>query len=237
MGKLRVDVWSDIACPWCWVGRRHLEAAVAQFPHEVEVVWRAFELDPAAPKALPESTDLVQKLADKYGTDRQGAQSMIDRMDRVGTEAGLDFRFDRVKPTNTFDAHRLLHWAAKFGKQDALKERLMSAYMHEGLSVSDHAVLADLADAVGLPADETAALLSSDQHAQDVRDDERMAAQLGVTGVPFFAIDERFAVPGAQPAELLLAALTRAYEQRPADEAEADAAASCGPDGCSVPAR
>ncbi len=250
MGKLRVDVWSDIACPWCWVGRRHLQGALAQFnqenDQEVEVVWHSFQLDRAAPRTHDPSVDLVQRLADKYGTGRAGAEAMIDRMDRVGSEAGLDFRFDRVQPTNTFDAHRLLHFAAKHGKQDELKEALFVAYMNEGRSVADHGVLSDVADAVGLPADETAAMLGGDDYAREVREDQGVAAQLGVTGVPFFAVDERYAIPGAQPSTVLLSALQRALADRaqPDDEAaptpaasaaDADPDAACGPDGCSVP--
>lgn len=236
MAKLHLDVWSDIACPWCWVGKRHLERALADFPHEVEIRWRSFELDPAAPKSLPEDVDLVKRLADKYGTSRAGAQQMIDRMTNVGRDVGLDFRFADVRPTNTFDAHRLLHWALSRGKQGALKEKLMRAYMHEGRNVSDHAVLVELAEAVGLDADAAQAVLSSDDHAADVRNDEALARQIGITGVPFFAVAERYAVPGAQPPDVLRKVLERALADLPETVEEPVQGEVCGPDGCAVDA-
>lgn len=238
MNALKVEIWSDIACPWCWVGKRRLEEAIEGFPHEVEVVWRAFELDPSAPKAHPPGTDYVQRLARKYGTTRQGAQAMIDRMTAVGADNGLDFRFDRARPGNTFDAHRLLHWAGEHGKQDALEERLFLAYMHEGQSVADHEVLVDLADEVGLDPEGAQAVLSSDAHAKDVRTEQAMAAELGVTGVPFFVIGERYAVPGAQPSEVLRGALERAWSEAESADRTADTeptdAETCGPVGCVV---
>lgn len=233
---LRVEIWSDIACPWCWVGKRHLEAAIERFGREVEVVWRAFELDPAAPKAHPPGTDYVQRLANKYRTTRDQAQGMIDRMTQVGADNGLDFRFDRARPGNTFDAHRLLHWAAAQGRQDALKERLFVAYMHEGKSVADHEVLIELAAEVGLDPERAQALLSSDEHAREVRHDESTAAQLGVSGVPFFVIDGRYAVSGAQPSEVLHQAMERAHGGDEATPSRSDdAAEGCGPDGCAIP--
>lgn len=236
---LHIDIWSDIACPWCWVGKRHFESARARFGHEVELRWHAFELDPSAPKAVDGSIDYVDRLAKKYRTSRDGAQQMIDRMNGVGTSAGLDFRFDRAKAGNTFDAHRLLHWAAGKGKQDALKERLFQAYMHEGRSVADPDTLVELAAEVGLDAERAQSILATDEFAAEVRTDEARAAELGVTGVPFFVVGGRYAIGGAQPADVLLQAMTRAWEEGLAgsvipfetdDEAEA-----CGPDGCAVP--
>ena len=235
MKPVRIEVWSDVACPWCWVGKRHLEEALQDFPHEAEVVWRAFELDPAAPRQLDDDVDLVERLAKKYGTTRAGAQQMIDRMTRVGAENGLEFRFDAVKPGNTFDAHRLLHFAAQHGKQDAMKERLFAAYMHEGKAVADRGVLADLAEEVGLDPEAVRASLATDAFTEDVRAEELQARQLGVTGVPFFAVAGRYAVAGAQPAALLRQILQRAYDEDAAEPPPAeDDGAACGPDGCSV---
>ncbi len=236
MNTLRVEIWSDVACPWCWVGKRHLEKAISEFPHEVEVVWRAFELDPSAPKSVDTSVDYVQRLATKYRTSRDGAQGMIDRMTQVGTDNGLDFRFDRAQPGNTFDAHRLLHWASEHGKQDALKERLFVAYMHQGKSVADHEVLIDLAEEVGLDPEAAQAVLSSDAHRDDVRGEQALAAELGVTGVPFFVIGQRYAVPGAQPSDVLGQALQRAWDDAspPEPVGQAESAEVCGPDGCAI---
>lgn len=230
---LRIDIWSDVACPWCWVGKRHLEAALKQFEHPVRLHWHAFQLDASSPRVHDPEVDLVQRLADKYGTNRAGADAMIERMATVGASAGLDFRFDRVQPTNTFDAHRLIHWADRFDAQDAVKEALFVAYMHQGRSVADHDVLVDVAESVGLSADGATAMLNTDEGADSVREDQRVAAGLGVTGVPFFAIAERYAIPGAQPTDVLLGALERAAaESGPAPVIEA--AAGCDADGCAV---
>lgn len=232
--KLEVEVWSDVACPWCWVGKRHLEAAIEQLGEDVDVVWRAFELDPSAPKALDDDVDLTERLANKYATSRAGAQQMIDRMTAVGKEVGIDFRFDRARPGNTFDAHRLLHWAGLNGKQDALKERLFEAYMQQGRLVSDHDVLVELAADVGLDPERVDLVLKSDDYATDVRGDEATAGAMGVHGVPFFVFGGRFGVPGAQPTEVLVQALKKAKADAASIEIVGDEAESCGPDGCAV---
>ncbi|MEM7159667.1 MAG: DsbA family oxidoreductase [Myxococcota bacterium] len=234
MEPIRVDIWSDVACPWCWVGKRHLEEALTDLPFTVDITWRSFELDPSTPKSVPEGTDLVQRLADKYGTSRAGAQAMIDRMDSVGTDNGLDFRFDKVKPGNTFDAHRLLHFASTKGKQDALKERLFLAYMHEGKLVSDHETLVQLAVEVGLDADQAQAVLSSNDFHAEVRAEQAQAMELGIRGVPFFVVQGRYGLSGAQPAELIRQAIEQAHQEAsPLQNVGADADA-CGPDGCAI---
>ena len=234
MKKLRIDVWSDIACPWCYVGKRRLEAALAKFPHreEVDVVWRAFELDPSAPPERPSDVSYAARLAKKYGSSVKEADGMIARMTDVAADDGLDFHFDKIRSGNTFDAHRVLHLAAERGKQDAVKERYLLAYMTEGEPIGDPETLVRLAAEVGLDAEEVRAMLASDMYAREVRDDEDEARQLGISGVPFFVLGGKLAVSGAQPAELLLRALTQAWkdaETRPAVFAEG---AVCGPDGC-----
>lgn len=231
MNAVNVEIWSDVACPWCWVGKRHLEAAAAELDQPIEIRWRAFELDASAPKQLDPSVDYVDRLARKYGTSRAGAQQMIDRMVQVGRERGLEFRFDHAKAGNTFDAHRLLAWAADSGKQTDLKERLFLAYMNEGKSVADHEVLVQLAEDVGLDPERAQAVLSSDAFTEEARADEATAAQIGVRGVPFFVIDGRLAVQGAQPPEVLVQAIRKALADAPAETASDDAA-SCGIDGC-----
>lgn len=237
--KTRVEIWSDIACPWCWVGKRNLEAALDSFEGEVELLWRAFELDPSAPEESPEGVDNVARLARKYRVPREAAQAMIDRMVEVGASRGLEFRFDRLRPSNTFDAHRLLRWATSCGLQGALKEQLFQAYMRDGRQISDHEVLVDLAASVGLDPDRTQAILSSDAHGAEVREDEAIAGQLGITGVPFFVIEGRYALSGAQPPELLLKGLRQAAaeaEQAQAERSEPAAEGeTCGPDGCALP--
>jgi len=235
VASLRIDIWSDIACPWCYVGKRHLEQALERFPHkdDVAIVWRAFELDPSAPKIRDTSQSYAERLARKYGTTAPEAQHMIDRMVHTAAKDGLEFRFDRIRPGNTFDAHRLLHLAHERGKQDALKERMLRAYMTEGQAIGDRDALAALACEVGLDEQEVRALLDGDRYAAEVRQDEAMARELGINGVPFFVLADRFGVSGAQPADVLLGALERAWAERPKSALETFAeGAACGPDGC-----
>jgi predicted DsbA family dithiol-disulfide isomerase len=235
MKRLRVDVWSDIACPWCYVGKRRLEAALKKLPFadEVEVVWRAFELDPAAPAERPTAKSYAARLGEKYGTSESAANGMIARMTDVAKEDGLDFRFDRIRPGNTFDAHRLLHLAKERGVQDAVKERFLRAYMTEGEPIGSKEALASLAVSAGVDADEVSTLLAGDQFAKEVREDETEATELGIRGVPFFVIAGKYAVSGAQPADVLQGALARAWKEIEASPLTAyGEGAVCGPEGC-----
>ena len=225
---MNVEIWSDIACPWCYVGKRRFETAMAEYEHrdEVTITWRSFELDPAAPAEA--TGDYAGRLAAKYGTSHEQAQRMIDDMTRTAAAEGLDFRFDRARGGNTFDAHRVLHLARAHGIEDAVKERFLRAYFTEGELISDHATLQRLATEAGLPADEVADALSGDRFADEVREDERTARSFGISGVPFFVVDRQYGASGAQPPELLLQLLRQA---RPGIQlvAEGDA---CGIDGC-----
>ena len=221
MKRLRVDVWSDVACPWCYVGKRRLDAALAQFPHaeQVEVVFRSFELDPKGRgQREPDSGNHAEHLARKYGVTLDRAQGMIDRMVGVGQGEGLEMRFDRLRSGNTYDAHRLLHFAHTRGLQLAMKERLFKARFTEGAAIDDAETLVRLAEEVGLHAEEVRAALGSDAYAEQVRADEDQARQLGVTGVPFFVLGGKYAVSGAQPVELLVRALGRAWEESAEEE-------------------
>ncbi len=210
---MHVEIWSDIACPWCYVGKRRFEAALAGFEHrdDVQVTWRSFELDPSAPPRREQ--DGAAHLAEKYGTSREEALAMQARMTAAAAEEGLDFRFDRARGANTFDAHRVLHLAAANGLQDAMKERIMRAYLGEGELISDHGVLERLALEVGLPADEVHDVLRGDRYADEVRDDERTAAGLGIQAVPFFVVDRKIGASGAQPPDVLLRLLREAWPQ------------------------
>jgi predicted DsbA family dithiol-disulfide isomerase len=233
--KLGVDIWSDIACPWCYVGKRRLEQALERFPHkgEVDVVWRAFELDPSAPRVRDTSQTYAERLAGTYGTQPAQAQGMIDRMVDTAAADGLEFRFDRIRPGNTFDAHRLLHLAHERGTQDALKERMLRAYMTEGRAIGERDVLVTLAREAGLDEQEARDVLDGDRWAAEVRQDEALARELGITGVPFFVLAGRIGVSGAQPADVLLGALERAWSELHKPELETFAeGAVCGPDGC-----
>jgi predicted DsbA family dithiol-disulfide isomerase len=231
MRPLRVDVWSDLACPWCYVGKRRLEAAVAGLPEPaaVEVVWRAFELDPAAPRVRPEEP-YAERLARKYGCAKTEAQAMVDRMTSVAAGEGLDYHFERIRPGNTFDAHRLLHLARERGSQPALKERFLRGYLCEGEPIGDPAALARLAAEAGLPPDEVRRVLSTDAYAHAVRADEEEARRLGVDAVPFFVLAGRWGVAGAQPAAVLQEALEHALRATAAPLTVEGA--TCGPEGC-----
>jgi predicted DsbA family dithiol-disulfide isomerase len=220
---MRVEVWSDVVCPWCYIGKRRLEEALERFDHgdDVEVVWRSFELDPSAPRAR--EGDYATRLAAKYRIPVGEAEAMIERMTRVGDDAGVDMRFDRARPGNTFDAHRLLHLAAERGLQDRMKERLLAATFTEGQPIGDRDTLVRLAGEVGLDEEEARGVLSSDAFADDVRADERQARAFGIDAVPFFVIDRRFGVPGAQPSDVLVGALEQAW-------ADAEGEAGAEPD-------
>lgn len=237
---MKVEIWSDVVCPWCHIGKRRFETALARFPQrdQVEVEWKSFELDPGSSSAADgdpvEPTDYAERLARKYGTDRAGAQQMLDTMTKVAADEGLDFRFDRAQRANTFDAHQVLHLARVRGIQDAVKERLLRAYFHEGEAVGDREVLARLGAEAGLDADEIRETFDEQWYASAVRDEESEAHSLGASGVPFFVVDRRYGLSGAQPPEQVLQALQRAWaEKHPLTVVGTESeAAACGPDGC-----
>jgi predicted DsbA family dithiol-disulfide isomerase len=232
---LQVEIWSDVVCPWCYIGKRRFEAALARFAHrdQVELTWRSFELDPSAGPSDDSAGTYAERLATKYGVSTAQAQGMLDNMTATAAGEGLDFRFDLARPGNTFDAHRLLHLAAAHGLQDALKERLDRGTFSEGLPSSDHAALAALAVEVGLPADEVNEVLGSDRYADAVRADESQARAYGISGVPFFVIGGRYGVSGAQPAEMLLSALQQAWaEQQPLTTVAGGP--TCDGDACTI---
>jgi predicted DsbA family dithiol-disulfide isomerase len=213
-----VEIWSDIACPWCYLGRGRFQRALEQFEHadEVEVVWRSFELDPSAPATR--EGGMSELLAAKYGMPVQQARELNQQMtDRAAAE-GIAMDFTIARPGNTFDGHRLVHLAASHGLGDAMKGRLFAAYFGEGERIGDHATLRRLALEVGLPADEVDALLAGDRFADEVRADEALAQQLQISGVPFFAVDRQIGASGAQEPAVLLDMLReiKRREQAPA---------------------
>jgi predicted DsbA family dithiol-disulfide isomerase len=228
---VRVEIWSDIVCPWCYVGSRRLERALESFGHDVEIVWRSYELDPAAP-AERDGT-YTEHLARKYGISHDDAAARLDHMVAVGAEVGADLRFDIARPGNTFDAHRLLHLGRSLGVQIPLKERLLAATFTEGCPVGDRETLIKLAADVGIGADAARRALEGDDFAAAVRADEAEAHAIGVRGVPFFVFDRRYAVSGAQPPEVLLEVLERAWREAAPAEIAVEGAACEGPD-CAV---
>ena len=237
---MKVEIWSDVVCPWCYIGKRRFEGALARFGHagDVEVEWRSFELDPRAPTSS--DVDLVGHLASKYGVSRSEAEAMNERVTKVAEDEGVAFRLDLARRGRTFDAHRLLHLAAEHGLQDEMKEGLLAAYFTRGEPIADHEALRRVAAEAGLDDADVADVLGGDRYADAVRADERTARELGVGSVPFFVFDRRYAVAGAQPADVLLDVLERTWAERPpvqvlgaAGPAGAD---SCGPEDCEVPA-
>lgn len=212
---MRVEVFVDVICPWCYIGARRLEQALEQFDHgdEVEVVWRSFELDPSAPPS-DESVTTVEHLAASKRMSAEQVLEMVERVEAVARGEGLECNLEEAHPGNTFDAHRLLHLALDRGLQGALKARLDRASFVEGVPVSDHEALASLAVEVGLDEAEVREVLAGDRYAEAVRADERWAHQQGISGVPFFVVDGRYGVSGAQPPAALVGVLERAWSER-----------------------
>ncbi len=219
-----VEIWSDIACPWCYIGKRRFEQALAEFEHrdDVQVIWRSFELDPSAPEEL--KGERAARLAAKYGMSVEQAREAEQRMVDTAAAEGLDFRFDIARSGRTFDAHRVVHLAHEHGLGDEAKERLLRAYFSEGELMSDRDSLVRLAAEVGLDEEEVRAVLADERYAAEVRDDERAAMELGITAVPTFVIDRAIGVSGAQPPAALLEFLKQGWNSRrgqPAGSVEA----------------
>lgn len=216
---MKIEVWSDFVCPFCYVGKRRLEQALEQFTHrdQVEVEFKSFELDP---NAKPYSGQSIHELlASKYGTSVAQAKQMNESVGQQAADVGLNYDFDAMKHTNTFDAHRLAKYAATEGKEKEMTEILLHSYFEQGKLISDHEVLADLAESVGLDRQATLDVLKDEKKfANDVRIDESLAQQIGVTGVPFFVINQKYAISGAQPTSTFLGALQQVWtEENPAE--------------------
>ncbi|TGE21707.1 DsbA family oxidoreductase [Hymenobacter aquaticus] len=228
---MQLEIWSDIMCPFCYIGKRRLETALAQFPHrdDLTITWRSFELDPTMQTTPGQS--IHELLAERKGVSVEQGRQMNAHMAQVAREVGLDFDFDQVVPVNTFLAHRFLHLAARHGRQDAAKERVLAAYFTEGRNVADLDTLAELGAELGLDPAEIRETLQTDAYAQEVRHDEYQARQIGVRGVPYFVFDNKYAVSGAQPSELFLEVLDKVWEEKhPAPQVLASGPA-CGIDG------
>ncbi len=211
--NMQVEIWSDVMCPFCYIGKRKFETALAQFPdkNEVEIMWKSFQLDPNQP-TVPDKT-VQQYLAERKGMSVQQAQQMTDHVTNVAKQAGLTFHFDKAVTANSFDAHRLSHLAKQHGLQNEVEEQLFAAYFTEGKNTADHHTLTELAESVGLNAQEVTSVLQSEQFADDVRADIYEARQLGVQGVPFFVFNRKYAVSGAQESQTFLSAIETAFSE------------------------
>jgi len=208
MAPLTVEIWSDVVCPWCYIGKRRFEAALAEFGHDVEYTWRSFELDPGAPPVREHSA--AEHLAGKYGMSVEQAEASHAQMTELAAQEGLEYHLDQARGGNSFDAHRLMHLAAADGRQDEAKERLMRAYFTEGVAIGDRDALVALATDIRLDPDEARAVLDGDGYADAVREDEMLAQRIGIQGVPFFVLNRRYGVSGAQKPEILVQALEQA---------------------------
>jgi predicted DsbA family dithiol-disulfide isomerase len=226
-------VWSDVVCPWCYIGKRRLETALERFPHrdEVEVVWRSFQLDPSVAEGGTHAT--LPALAEKYGRSVEEMRGTMRHVEETAAGEGLRYDLANGVSGNTLLAHELLHLAAEHGLQAPLKERLLHAHFEEGRSVFDVDSLAGLAVEVGLDEAAVRAALADHRYRPAVQDDIATARTLGATGVPFFVVDRRYGAAGAQPAELLLQTLERAWaDAHPL--ATVPAAEGCEGDNCAV---
>ena len=224
---MRVDIWSDVVCPFCYIGKKRLEQVAAEVGVELDIHWHSFELDQHAEPEYPSSN--TERLAQKYGRSLAEMQQMERNVAAMAASEGIDFQWQKANSGNTFNAHRLLHFAASKGLQHQLKEALCYAYMSEGKKIGRAEVLQQIAVTVGLPADEVEAVLHSEQYADAVRQDEQMAQQLDISGVPYFVFDQKIALSGAQPREVMRQALEQLLEA-----AQVTQAATCDEQQCQL---
>ncbi|MCC9146774.1 MULTISPECIES: DsbA family oxidoreductase [unclassified Arthrobacter] len=235
---MKIDIWSDIACPWCFIGKRRFETALARFPHrdEVEVRWHSFQLDPSLPQHF-DGTE-VQYLSERKGIDPQQLAGMLDEVTVQAAGEGLSYDYDSLVVANSFSAHRLIHLAKAEGglkAADAAKEALLSAHFEKGMDIGAAADLVQIGTSVGLDADRVTGMLASDEYADDVNADIAQARSLGISGVPFFVLDDKYGISGAQPADLFTSALEQAWqESHPLISLTPESVdgPACGPDGC-----
>ncbi len=235
---MKIEIWSDVVCPWCYIGKRRFEAALAQFKHREQftVEWRSFQLDPTAPRSSTETLNEI--LAKKYRISPKQAAETTRQVTELAAKEGLEYHLDKAQHANTYDAHRLIHFAAAHDLQDAMKERLLKAYFTEGVALGDIETLVSLAAEVGLDKDEVRTALETNAYADEVAFDKQQANALGIRGVPFFVIDEKYGISGAQPPEFLLQALEQAWsESQPlimVGAANQDAGQVCDDASCAI---
>eukprot|EP01012_Entosiphon_sulcatum_P026796 TRINITY_DN32297_c0_g1_i1.p1 TRINITY_DN32297_c0_g1~~TRINITY_DN32297_c0_g1_i1.p1 ORF type:complete len:263 (+),score=52.08 TRINITY_DN32297_c0_g1_i1:3-791(+) len=211
--KMKVDIWSDVMCPFCYIGKRKFEAALAQFPNgkDIEIEWHSFQLDPDI-TAQP-GKDVYTYLAERKGMTVDQSKQMHKQVVQMAAGEGLEYNFDKAVIANSFDAHRISHLAKKYGKGDAMEEQLFHGYFTEGKDIANYDVLLAMAKNIGIPEQEVIDVLKSDKYADAVEADIVRASQIGVRGVPFFVLDNKYAVSGAQPSETFAQALTQAWTE------------------------
>jgi predicted DsbA family dithiol-disulfide isomerase len=235
--KMKVEVWSDIMCPFCYIGKRNYETALKQFDdkNSVEIEWHSFQLDPTIPKNTGRKENVYQYLAEKKGISYEQSAKLHESLIQTAKKAALEYNFDKAIVANSFDAHRLIQLAKTRGLGDEAEERLFRAYFTEGRDFGDHETLIEIGRDLRIPADEIRSALTSDEFAAKVEEDIQEADELGIQGVPFFVFDRKYAVSGAQPPEYFLQALKQSFEEwrktNPATDIPFDENAACAPDG------
>lgn len=238
MPEMKIEVWSDFVCPFCYIGKRRIEQALEQFAHkdDVEVIFKSYELQPHIQS--DENVSVYEVLARKMGTTVEQAKAMNDQMVETAKTVGLEYNFDEVKQTNTLEAHRLFKYAEKHGKGLAFMERLMRAYFTESRFLGRPDTLIELAEEIGLDGEKAEDVLVSDDFLEDVRNDQREAQQIGVQGVPFFVFNRKYAVSGAQPPELFQETLEKVWQEEnetpSLQQIQPSADAACTDDSCEV---
>lgn len=212
---MKIEIWSDVACPFCYIGKRKFEKALAQFDHSevVEIEWKSFQLDPTIPENVDQSIGMYQYLANNKGISLSDSKNMHDNVSRIATDVGLNYDFDNAKISNTLDASRLMHFAKTFGKQSELKEKLLAAHFTDGLDVADTQVLVQIGESEGMDGEEIRRMLNSDDFKMDVKNDIQEAQNLGITGVPFFVFDRKYGISGAQDPSVFLETLEKAFSE------------------------
>lgn len=209
---MKIDIWSDIRCPFCYIGKRRFEKALDRFPQKdkVKVEWHSFELDPGI--QTDKSINIYDYLATRKGVSREASVRMHEQVSEMARQEGLEYNFDLAVVANSFDAHRLIQMAKRYGLGDEAEERLFKAYFTEGKDISDHLTLIILGDEIGLNGKEVKVMLDSDLYADEVRYDQKQAREAGINGVPFFIMNEKYAVSGAQHPDVFLHALQKGWE-------------------------
>jgi len=235
---MKIEIWSDYACPYCYIGKRRLEKALENFSdrEDIYISFKSFELDSSA--SYKTTTNTIERISEKYRISIEKAKQMIDSITEYAKSVGLDFNYDTVRYTNTFDAHRIAKYAETKGKGIEISEKLLHAYFTENKQMSDHKVLTDIAIEVGLDKLEVEDILKDKKFAEDVRNDEYEASRLGIQAVPFFFINEKYSISGAKPLEVFEKTIEKALQEEKILECVEDDNLGdmvCNSDGCSIP--
>ncbi|MCS3528960.1 DsbA family oxidoreductase [Chryseobacterium sp. JUb7] len=232
---MKVEIWSDVMCPFCYIGKNNFEQALNKLPFkdQIEVEWKSFQLDPSLDPSKTQNT--IEYFKEKKGFPDAQAQQMIGQVAQMGKGAGIDFNFEKALITNTFAAHKLLHLAKKHNKSNEMEEALFIAHFIDGKNVGDSETLISIADSLGIDKEETEKILTSNEFNDDVNKDITDARAHGVTGVPFFILNGKYAVSGAQPAELFENALQQTYNETVSPLKDlSNGENACDADGCSI---